>query len=153
MKVYTNIGVIVGMLLFSSIAQGQSSYNRYTQPKYPFQLDTAFNFTSTRFRSNVTTNHLWLTTLNSQYIDTTKNKINPAAIPVYVPLKKNSLSNPNSAINQIIGATVPYACFPYTHYGLTAYDPANRQYTALPYGYSPYTLRAPGSPYFLSTKF
>lgn len=153
MKVYTNIGVIVGMLLFASIVQGQSSYKRYTQSKYLFQLDTTFHSPNKGFISNSSPNHLWLTTLNSQYMDTTKNKINVAAVPAYAPLNKNSLSNPNSAVNQIISATVPYAYFPYTHYGLTTYDPANRQYNALPYGYSPYNLKAPGSPYFMSPKF
>ena len=83
MKVYTNICVLFSMLLFSGIAQGQS-YKRYTQPKSAFQLDTVFHSTNKGFIRNSTTNHLWLATLNGRYIDTTKNKINTTAIPVYV---------------------------------------------------------------------
>ena len=70
------------------------------------------------------TNYVWLNVLNNEYFDTSK-KINPSAIPMYAPIKRNALTNPYSVLNQFIGALIPYGY----------YFPAN-QYEVLTYGYT-----------------
>lgn len=154
MKVYKTISFFFGMLLFSSIVQGQTIYKKYMRPTSSFQIDTVFNITRNEFTGSNQTNRLWLNTLNSQYVDTTKNKINAAAIPAYIPIKKNALTNPYSIPNQIIGALVPYGYyFPNTQNGSTTYYPVNKVYRTIPYGSSPYNVHAPGSPYYMLPKF
>lgn len=150
MKAYTNICVFFGMLLFSSIAQGQITYKTYMQPKSPYQIDTVFNPASKGFTGIGQKNHLWLAALNSQYVDTTKNKINAFAIPAFQPVQKNSLLNPGSTVNQVISTMLPYGYYfpaPAT-YTPGAYTPPSRLYQGLPYGYSPYTTRTIGAPYY-----
>lgn len=154
MKVYTNICFFFALLLFTSVAQGQSMYKTYTHPKSPFQIDTVFKSASKGFSGSSQTNHLWLTTLNSQYIDTTKNKLNAAAVPAYVPIKKNALTNPYSPLNQVIGAMLPYGSyFQPTQYGQTSYKSDNRPYPIAPYGHTPYNLKASVVPYYMLPKF
>jgi carbohydrate-binding DOMON domain-containing protein len=154
MKVYTTIGLLFGMLLFSSIAQGQDTYKKYMCPNAPFQIDTVLNIASNGFTSSSQTNHIWLNSLNSAYIDSKKNNINAATIPAHVPLNKNSLLNPYSAANQIIGALVPFGSYyPNPQHGQITYYPLNKSYQALPYGYPPYNVKAIASPYYMLPKF
>jgi hypothetical protein len=89
------------MLLFSSIAHGQTSYKTYVHPKSPFQLDTVFRPASNGFIGSSQTNHIWLTTLNSQYIDTTINKMNAFAVPEYREIKNRGLFGPHNVKKQM----------------------------------------------------
>lgn len=154
MKVYTNICIIFGMLLFTSIAQGQSIYKTYTHPKYPFQIDTVFKSASKGFSGSSQTNHLWLTTLNGQYVDTTKNKMNAFAVPEYHEIKNRGLFGPRNVKKQMEAGLYYHPYFfrtmPYARY---SYDPINKPYSDLPYGYSSFSNKAPGSPYYILPKF
>ena len=152
MKVYTNIYILFGMLFLASIAQGQITYKKYIHTRSQLQLNTAFIPVSNGFISSSKTNHIFLNTLNSQFVDTTKNKINAFSIPTYTPIKKNALTNPSSAVNQFIGAMLPCGYyFPSTLYGLNTYGSYKRTSLGVPYS-SPYNIKA-GSPYYILPKF
>ena len=154
MKVYTNTCIFFGMLLFSSIAQGQITYKTYAHPKYPFQIDTVFNSASKGFTGSSPTNHLWLTSLNGQYIDTTKNKMNAFAIPAYHEIKNRGLFAPRHVMKQMNAGLYyhPYFFRP-NPYGMGSYNPTLQPYSALPYGYSSFSIKASGSPYYILPKF
>ncbi|ABG60366.1 hypothetical protein CHU_3126 [Cytophaga hutchinsonii ATCC 33406] len=149
--IYLNNIVFFILLLLPDMAQGQIMYRKYMRP--PFQADTSFNTNIRMFASNSITNHVWLTALNAQYTDTTKNKINPSAIPAYVPINKNSLLNPYSVPNQIIGALIPYGSYSPASLYPPAYYPVNKSYPLIPYGYSPYSIKASSSPHYILPQF
>ncbi|HSY62638.1 MAG TPA: hypothetical protein VK796_12225 [Cytophaga sp.] len=155
MKVYTNICIFFGMLLFSSIAQGQITYKTYAHPKCPFQIDTAFNPVSQNFSIISPMNHLWLTNSNSQYMDMTKNRINVFAVPEYREIKNRGLFGPRNVQKQMNAGLYYHPSFFQTipQYGIGAYNPTFQPYTSLPYGYSSYTIKASGSPYYILPKF
>ena len=141
------------MLHFSSITQGQTSYKTYMHPKNLYQLDTLFNPASKEFISS-NTNHIWLNTLNSQYVDTTKNKMNPFAIPAYHEIKNRGLFGPHHIKKQMnAGLYYHPHFFPTIPYGMGPYNPTSQPYSALPYGYSSFSLKASGSPYYILPKF
>jgi hypothetical protein len=156
MKVYTNICVFFGMLLFASIVEGQTTtYKTYTHPKSPFQIDTVFNSASKGFVIASPASHLWLTNLNSQYVDTTKNKMNAFAVPEYREIKNRGLFGPRNVKKQMNAGLYYHPNFFHTipQYGRGPYNPTFQPYASLPYGYSSYMIKASGSPYYILPKF
>jgi hypothetical protein len=154
MKIYINFSVLMGLLLFASISQGQDAYKKYIRSNSTFKLDTFFRYDSNGFTDSNQTNHIWLNILNSQYADTAKNKLNASAVPAYMPIKKNALTNPYSPVNQFIAAVLPYGSyFQSTQYGQTSYKYENRPYPIAPYGHTPYNLKASLLPYYMLPKF
>jgi len=152
MNVYKNICFFFGMMVVANTAYSQKASKTYFHPAASLNIDTIFIPASNGFISN--TNYVWLNTLNSQYVDTSKNQVNSATVPAYVPIKKSSLLNPYSPANQIICAMLPYGYyFPSTQYGRTAYDIANKPYLTVPYGYSPYHIKATVTPHYKVPKF
>lgn len=152
MKEYRKISFLIVLSLVSVVSFGQTPSQSYLYKTAPFNIDTIFK--PVMHGTPSSKNYVWLNTLNGQYIDTTKNKINASAIPAYVPIKKNALTNPYSGVNQFIGAMLPYGYyFPPTQYGQTSYKSENRPYPIAPYGHTPYNLKASVIPYYILPKY
>lgn len=155
MKIYINFSVLIGMLFFASISNGQTSYKKYVRTKSPFQTDTIFNKYNAAPASSSAMNHIWLINLSDQYSDTTKHKINACAIPEYHEIKNKGLFGYN--INKQMAAGLYY--HPFINYTnqpgslRNNFIPSNGSYSIVPYGYSPYTIKATGSPYYILPKF
>ena len=109
MNVYKNSCFFFGILIVSNMVYAQNASKTYFHPAASLNIDTIFTPLSKGFISN--TNHIWLNTLNSQYVDTTKNQMSSATVPAYVPIKKSSLLNPYSPANQILSAMLPYGYY------------------------------------------
>lgn len=151
MNVYTNISFLFGMLIVSSTAYAQRASKTYFHTA-PLNIDTIFVPVSKGFGSN--SNHIWLNTLSSQYVDTVKNKINPSAIPVYREIKNTSFLGPHNVNKQMTAGLYYRPIFSQTSSngkGWTTDSPMFQPYSPMPYG--SYTIKATASPYFILPKF
>lgn len=142
------------MLVVSSMVHAQKTSKTYFHPTAPLNIDTIFVPVSKGFVNN--TNHIWLNTLNSQYVDTIRNQVNPVAIPVYREIKNTSLFGPHNVIKQMTAGLYYRPNFSQTSSngkGWTSGAPMFQPYSPMPYGYSSYTIKATASPYFILPKF
>ncbi|WP_018344522.1 hypothetical protein [Cytophaga aurantiaca] len=156
MKDLRNFCFFLTLFFTYTIAHGQTSPKNYLKPATAtFHADSIFTPLSLgMIRYYMPSTHVWLTSLNSHYIDTTKNHINPVAVPAYHEIKNKGLFGPHHVKKQMEAGLYyhPYF-FRSMPYGRSAYDPINKPYENLPYGYSPFSIKASGSPYFILPKF
>jgi len=153
MNAYKNICFFFSMLIFSSVAYAQKASKTYFHPSEAFHIDSIFTPISRGMMSNNPASHLWLNTLNSQYNDTAKNHVNANAVPAFHEIKNNSLFGPHNINKQMQAGMYYHPFFSQSmQYNRMPYD-ASRPYSALPYGYSPFSIKATASPYYIMPKF
>lgn len=154
MKYIRNFCFFLTLFFAYSIANCQTASKDYLKPAVRFHADSIFTPINLVMMGYTSTTHVYLTTLNNRYVDTPGNIINASAVPAYVPINKNALTNPYSPLNQMIGAMLPYdSYFQPTQYGQTSYKSENRPYSIAPYGHTPYNVKASIMPYYMLPKF
>lgn len=155
MKEYRKISFLTALSLISVITLGQATSTNYLYKAAPFDIDTIFKPVSNEMLYRNPSKHISLNTLNEQFVDTSQIHINQMAVPAFHQIKNKGLFGPHHVKKQMEAGMYYHPNFFSTipQYGRTPYNTTFQPYSALPYGYSSFTIKATASPYYILPKY
>jgi hypothetical protein len=148
--------IFTTLLFVTFYANGQIISTDLLNASTSLQIDSIFTPIHFGMNHNCHSNHIWLASINNSYVDTTKNHINAAAVPAFYEIKNKGLFGPHHVKKQMEAGMYYHPLFFRTMPSVNStgvYNPVNKTYEALPYGYSYYTIKATASPYFILPKY
>ena len=151
MNVYKNICFFFSMLI-ATAASAQTASKTYFHPSEAFHIDSIF-IPISRSMTSSPTSHIWLNMLNDQYPDMAKNHVNANAVPAFHEIKNNSIFGAHHVNKQMQAGMYYHPFFSQSMQYNTAPYNASKPYSAVPYGYSPFSIKATASPYYIMPKF